>query len=406
MNLLTASGHDWRDQRHTGRIIVEMVSPTALDGTIGTLGGVALSGCSVDANYFSKSRTSAKVSYVGGGWQRNSAVRIHYLVDEWGYSTVIGTYLVTSDDGSWSDGAWHGELTCQSMLWALTQKKLAAPLVVRKGQTAKSAIQSLLSSDLRKWQDYTGDGGFVLADDKIYESGKTYMDVCADLASAANIRLDVNASGVVTLRTWTLPAYATPTFELSSTDPRGVMHDGVSRSSDYAGLPSEVAISCKYSVEVEKWEGEYYKSDSNGHKKGEKKYKKTNEQRELDGYAKLSSGPRSEGVRGFAVTDYRTLNDDEMPTKTQEEIDRRAGVALTHLPGETETWTVTTQYFPVWEGDVGWLSIPAEDGTGTQRTKVLVRALSLDLGTMQLKLTLQKTDPHNEEVYGIDGPGN
>lgn len=406
MDLLMADGLDWHDQRRTGRVMVEMVSPTSATGTIGVLDGVELSGCSIDANYFSNSRTSAKLSYVGGNWQRNAAVRVSYWVDEWGYAADIGTYLVTRDDGEWADGAWHGDLTCQSMLWALTQKKISAPLVVRQGQTAKSAIGQLLSADLRRWHDLAESNNFALAEDKIYDSGKTYMDVCTDLAEAANIRLDVTSQGLITLRNWDLPAYSTPTFELSVTDPRGIMHDGISRSSDFAELPSEVAISCKYSVEVEKWEGEYYQSDSGDHKKGDKKYTKTNEQRELDGYAKISAGPRSEGVRGYAVTDFRTLGDDDMPTKTQAEIDHRAALALTNLPGETETWTVTTQYFPVWEGDVGWLDIPAENGSGTQRNKVLVRALSLDLGTMQLKLTLQKTDSHNEEVYGIDGPGN
>lgn len=406
MDLLMADELDWRDQRRTGKVMVEMVSPTSATGTMGVLDGVELSGCSIDANYFSKSRTSAKLSYVGGNWQRNAAVRISYWVDEWGYAADIGTYLVTRDDGEWADGAWHGDLTCQSMLWALTQKKLAAPLVVRQGQTAKSAIGQLLSADLRRWHDFAESNNFALAEDKIYDSGKTYMDVCTDLAEAANIRLDVTTQGLITLRNWDLPAYCTPTFELSATDPRGIMHDGVSRSSDYADLPSEVAISCKYSVEVEKWEGEYYKTDSDGHKKGDKKYKKTSEQRELDGYAKIAAGPRSEGVRGYAVTDFRTLGDDDMPTKTQAEIDHRAALALTNLPGETETWTVTTQYFPVWEGDVGWLAIPAEDGSGVQRTKVLVRSLSLDLGSMQLKLVLQRTNAHDEESYGMDEPGN
>lgn len=406
MDLLMADELDWRDQRRTGRVMVEMVSPTSATGTMGVLDGVELSGCSIDANYFSKSRTSAKLSYVGGNWQRNAAVRISYWVDEWGYAADIGTYLVTRDDGEWVDGAWHGDLTCQSMLWALTQKKLAAPLVVRQGQTAKSAIGQLLSADLRRWHDFAESNNFALAEDKIYDSGKTYMDVCTDLADAANIRLDVTTQGLITLRNWDLPAYCTPTFELSATDPRGIMHDGVSRSSDYADLPSEVAISCKYSVEAEKWEGEYYETDSDGHKKGDKKYKKTSEQRELDGYAKIAAGPRSEGVRGYAVTDFRTLGDDDMPTKTQAEIDHRAALALTNLPGETETWTVTTQYFPVWEGDVGWLTIPAEDGSGVRRTKVLVRSLSLDLGSMQLKLVLQRTNAHDEESYGMDGPGN
>lgn len=406
MDLLMADELDWRDQRRTGRVMVELVSPTSATGTIGVLDGVELSGCSIDANYFSKSRTSAKLSYVGGGWQRNAAVRISYWVDEWGYAADIGTYLVTRDDGEWADGAWHGDLTCQSMLWALTQKRLAAPLVVRQGQTAKSAIGQLLSADLRRWHDFAESNNFALAEDKIYDSGKTYMDVCTDLAEAANIRLDVTTQGLITLRNWDLPAYCTPTFELSAADPRGIMHDGVSRSSDYADLPSEVAISCKYSVDVDKWEGEYYETDTDGHKKGEKKYKKTSEQRELDGYAKISAGPRSEGARGYAVTDFRTLGDDNMPTKTQAEIDHRAALALTNLPGETETWTVTTQYFPVWEGDVGWLAIPAEDGSGIQRTKVLVRSLSLDLGSMQLKLALQRTNAHDEESYGMDGPGN
>lgn len=404
--LILDEGIDWRDQGRVDQITAYMVSPKSLTGTDGQLDSIRYSGCSIDAGYYTQGRVSAKIQYEGDSWRRNRALRINHLYTLNGRSQTndLGTFLVTRDDGDFEGGRWVGDLTCQSMLWALTKRKLARPLTVKKGRRVKETIKTLLSDCGRQYTDLTVTEHGTLGEDKVYESGKTYADVLDDLCEMGGMRLDVNGLGYVTIGEWVLPDLQTPVFELSVDDPRGVLHDSISRSSNFAELPSEVVIQCKYSEKVQKEDG-VYKSDSGEHKKGDKKYKEVSEQRELDAIAKISGGPSSEAERGFALTDFRTIEDKELSPKTQAEIDRRARLALSNIAGECITWKVTTQYFPIWEGDVGYFVIPtASGGDDRERVKVLVRNLSIDLGSMQMTLTLQKTDSWNEEVYGLDGP--
>lgn len=404
--LLSADGIDWRDQSRVDEITAYMVSPMSLTGNDGWLEDIRFSGCSIDANYYSQSRVSAKIQYEGDSWQRNRALRIHHTCFLPGAadSRDLGTFLVTRDDGDFESGRWVGDLTCQSMLWALSKRKLARPLTIKSGQLVHESIARILASCGRQYL-YKGTDMYTrLGADKVYESGKTYSDVLDDLCEAGNIRLDVAGNGYILIAPWMPPDAMSPTFELDVDDPRGILHDNISRSSNFAELPSEVAVSCKYSVEVDKPDG-VYESNSNGHKKGDPKYKKVSEQRELNSLAKVSGGPQSEWERGFQLTDFQTIDDKELNPKTQAEIDRRAHLALSKSAGECITWKVSTQYFPVWEGDVGYLVIPTEEGGDErERVKVLVRSLSLDLGSMQMDLTLQKTDLWNEEIYGLNGP--
>lgn len=403
-DLLSASGIDWRDQSRRDSLDVYMVSPNCLLGYDGNLEDIRLTGGSIDAGFYTDGRVSAKIRYEGNSWKRNRALRIAHTWSLDGVSgrRALGTFLVTRDDGDFEDGRWVGDLTCQSMMWALTKRKLAGPLTVKQGSKSREVMMSLLRDCGRPYRDLCEREHMSFADNKVYESGKTYADVLDDLSEMSNIRLDVDGAGYITLNEWQLPALQSPKFELSVDDPRGIMHDSISRGSNFAELPSEVVVHCKYSVEVQKPDG-VYKSNSGEHKAGDPKYKKVHEQRELNGIARISGGPSSAAERGFALTDFRTVDDKELEPKTQDAIDARARIALSRLPGECTTWTVTTQYFPVWEGDVGYVILPTES-EGRQRVKVFVRNLSLDLGTMELQLTLQETNSWNEEIYGLSGP--
>lgn len=398
---LSSYGIDWRDQSRRDSLVVALVSPSSLVGTDGVLQDVEYGNCSIDCNYYSDARTSARLRYRGDSWTRNRAVRIYHVVSDKGYYRPLGTFLVTRDDGEFRSGQWVGDLTCQSMLWGIGKRKLANPLTIRAGQDAHAAIRSLLSSCGRPYRDYATGSNSTFAADKIYESGKTYLEVIYDLADLGSYRVDVDGEGYVTIRNWPLPDLQSPTFTLDAEDPRGIMHDEISRSSDYGDLPSEVVIHCKYSVEVEEDTGEVYETDSGEHKAGDKKYKKVHEQRELNGTAQVLTGQQSAAQRGYHLTDYRTIGEEDLDPKTQAEVDRRAHQALARLPFETVSWQVKTQYFPVWEGDVGLLGLPSEAGaTYRDRQKVLVKSVSLDLSTMQQTLVLQKTSSWNEEIYG------
>lgn len=379
-DLLRSGGIDWRDQSRRDELSFWLASPQDPTGTLGRLGGVDASGCSIDQGYYTDTRVSGKLRVHGGAWRRNQLVRITHAVRGTSWSEQLGTFFVSKAPGSWQGGEWVDDLELQSALWALGQGKVAQPLVVRAGSTVRSVMGSLLSSWGRPYLDLATSGA-ILSADIIYESGRTYLSVLYDLAGTGGLRLGVDGMGHVTLSDYAEPSGREPSFELDVGDRRGIVHDGISRESDFGDRPSQVVVHCKYTVDVPVTE-----TDS----KGKTRETTQSEQRELVGVAEVESGPSSRGQRGFALTDYVDLQDGDLATKTQAAIDEAARGYRDREAGEGLTWSVTTQYFPVAQGDVGTLVLPADPQLGyAGGRKVLVQSTSLDLGTMQLKLDLK-----------------
>lgn len=236
---------DWPDQRRTDIVTVSMVSPTNLDDIYGELEGVDLSRSSLSAGYYVDTRTDGTLSVIGDGWIRGSFLRIAHSVPEWGYSRDVGTYLVTDDGVSSGNGVARYTLRLQSLLYALSTEKARKPWTVAKGALAKTAMGQLLDSAGRQWRDIDAND-HLFSSPLVMDSGQTLLSRMFALAQQSGNRLDVDGKGYITVSPYSAPDSKVPLLEIDLSDPRGIVHDGMERSTDWLRMPTEAVVSHSY----------------------------------------------------------------------------------------------------------------------------------------------------------------
>lgn len=369
---------DWSDQTRRDRIRAYVVQPTNLDVTRYELGGVLASESSLSGTYYGSTRCSGKLTLLSGdwrGWDRNGFVRIVHEVEGTSYSRELGTFIVGDDQVSWEGGSAKVGLTLQSALYALKSDVLPHSLVVRRGASWTQAIRQLLDAVHRPCVVSATDRR--CGADTVYETGKGRLDSLMAMCSAGGYRADVDGHGRVTIRDYRMPVARTRTFSLDMTSPSGLVHDGVSFSTDWLGRPSLVVANQKWSDQV------------NG---------KTVE-REIIGTASVGPGAANHpSKRGYTVARYVSIQDDKAH-RTNAFVNQQAKATLDSDQWEDAEFEVTTQYLPVWEGDVGTITLPAGASYGgySGTVAVVVKSADLDLGKMQLKMTLKVVNARDTE---------
>lgn len=363
---------DWKDLTRKDELKFLMVSPTNLGDIYGELDGVDLSGSSLEGAYYSDTRTSGTISVVGDGWVRGSLIRVIHTVPSFGWERTLGTYIVTDDQASRSNGVWKYRLTLQSMLFGLSTDKLVRPWTISKNAMALKAIKDCLNAAAFKYSIVSGANDYKLKTPQVIESGTSRLSCIYSLCSTTRNRLDVDGNGVVVVSKYVSPASKTPSARIDLSDSRGIAHDDLSRSTDWLQMIDVVGVSFKYSESVKK----------NG--------KTTSVQKEINASAKVSSSlHNSHANRGYSVTDFRSVSD--LSPQTAARAQQLANQYLKEDSPELITWELTTTYLPVWEGDV--VELVVHDGLEAYRgiRKCLVRNVDIDLNTMTMHLTLKET---------------
>ena len=360
---------DWHDLTRTGEVVVEQVSPTNIDATIGELEGVDLSGSSISWGYYVDSRVTGKLRVVGDGWQRGSMLRVTYRIPEWGWQRELGTYIVTNDAASREHGAWTYDLDLQSVLYGLSTDLLVRPWAIAKNAMALTAARQLVEAAGRELL-LDGATDYRLKSAKVIETGTSRLSALFALADMANDRLDVDGHGRVTLSPYVTPAAKVPTMTVDLADPRGVALDGLTRTTDWLKMPNVAVVQYTY--------------NSGG------------KQREIDASATIAvSARQSQSARGYTVTDLHQLS--EMSPQTAARAQQLAAQYLANDATEHVEWSLTTTYLPISAGDV--VELVVHDGMADYRgrRKCLVKTCELDLGTMTMALTLKETASGDEE---------
>lgn len=363
---------DWKDLTREDKLTFLMVSPTNLNEIYGELDGVDLSSSSLDAEYYTDTRTSGSLTVVGDGWIRGSLIRVVHSVPEWGWTRTLGTYIVTNDEAKRENGVWKYELTLQSMLFGLSTDLLVRPWTVAKNAMAIKAMHDCLNAAAFKHTIVSGANDYKLKTPQVMESGTSRLACLYSLCTMANDRLDVDGNGCVTVSKYVNPASKVPSARIDLSDPRGVAFDNLTRSTDWLQMVDIAAVSFKYSDSV---------------KKGNKT---ETVQREINAYAKVSSSMhQAHAQRGYTVTDFRSVN--ELTPQTAAQAQKLANQYLKENAPELVEWELTTTYLPVWEGDV--VELVVHDGMEQYKgiRKCLVKGVSLDLGSMTMALTLKET---------------
>lgn len=363
---------DWKDLTREDKLTFLMVSPTNLNEIYGELDGVDLSSSSLDAEYYTDTRTSGSLTVVGDGWIRGSLIRVVHSVPAWGWTRTLGTYIVTNDEAKRENGVWKYELTLQSMLFGLSTDLLVRPWTVAKNAMAIKAMRDCLNAAAFKHTIVSGANDYKLKTPQVMESGTSRLACLYSLCTMANDRLDVDGNGCVTVSKYVNPASKVPSARIDLSDPRGVAFDDLTRSTDWLQMVDIAAVSFKYSDSV---------------KKGNKT---ETVQREINAYAKVSSSMhQAHAQRGYTVTDFRSVS--ELTPQTTAQAQKLANQYLKENAPELVEWELTTTYLPVWEGDV--VELVVHDGMEQYKgiRKCLVKGVSLDLGSMTMALTLKET---------------
>lgn len=369
--------YDWRDLTRQGKFTFQCVSPSNLNDVYGELEGVDLSSSSLEWAYYTDTRTSGQLSIIGDGWVRGSYIRAIYEIPEWGFSTVLGTYIVTSDDSSRANGAWHYDVQLQSTLYGLSTDKLVRPRTIATNASALKALRETMPANYRLRELKPKDA--KIKTPLVLETGTTRLAAAYSLCTLMNNRLDVDGNGNPTVSPYVLPASKVPKYRIDLTDPRGIAHDDLSRSTNWHEMADTVAVSFKYSESV---------------KKGGKT---ESVQREINAYAKVSANlHQAHQKRGYTITDFRSLS--ELSPQTQAQAQKLANQYLKEQAAELVEWELTTEYLPLTEGDVVELVVP--DGLAQYRgvRKCLVKNVTLNMFPLQMQLTLKETASGDTET--------
>lgn len=348
---------DWKDPRHSDELIVQMVSQTNPGTVIGELGGIDRTESSLSAMYYSDTRVSGTLVFIGDGWVRGSFLRLIHRIPEWGWSRTLGTFAVSNDDAVREDGVWKTRLELRSMLHTLSEDYAEKPWTLAKGASPLAAMQQVLRAAKRPYVSSGALSGRITSA-LVMESGKSQLSRLFALSEASGNRIDVDGNGNVTIRKYVAPSQRTSTWELDLEDPRGLVVDGLTRSTDWMSIPSRVIVI---------------------HKDGEK---------EVSGHAD-STGATSAASRGYRISQVRQL--DEMSPATAQRAQQLARKYLAEESVELVEWEMETPYLPIWEGDIVDLIVHDGPQRYRGRRKCLVKSLDLDLGDMSMRLRLKET---------------
>ena len=400
---------DWRDLTHEHRVTVQMVSQTNLYESWGTLEGVDLSASTLDAGYYTDTRTSGTLRVHGEGWVRGSFLRIIHEVPEFGYRNVLGTYIVTNDDAQRGVGDWSYDLELHSTLMGLSGDLLTRPWSIAKGASALDcAKQVLVASGMHSMRKTIGSFSGALdakvelddslADDikattaQVMRAGTSRLECLYALAAMSRNRMDVAPNGHILFTKHVDPSAKTPKLRIDLSDRRGVVVAGsLSRHTNWLEMPDTVAVEHDYSADVET--GETYqssgtRSDGTSYNAGDPKTK--SEQTTLYGIARVpASAHQAVANRGYSIVSFYSVQD--MTPKTAKRANEVAAEYLNKGMHQLVEWELDCCYLPVWEGDVVELRVldghPSYRGT----RKCLVKDVSINLGTMGMHLTLKET---------------
>lgn len=363
---------DWKDLSRTDKLEFVMVSPQSMDQTLGTLEDVILSKTNVSSMYYTDTRTSASISFMGPEqYIRNSLIRIVHRIPEWGYSKELGTYLVRANPMVREKGTWTASMTLESRLEGLALNLAKEPWTVASGAYIAKAMQQMLSECGVQWR-------FDSMNDKkvnsafVYETGGSYLSRLYDLCSLSNNRLDVDPHGIVTVGAYTAPSAKAPSYRIDLADIHGLAADGITLTSTYMETPNRAIVSYRYSESV------------NGE----------NVEREITAH-KDSTGNNSITARGYVVADYYSVS--ELEPATYATALNLATSRLMNQQKDKVEWEVTMPYFPVWEGDV--VELIVHDGPAEYQgaRHCLVKSQKISLDSMSMDLVLKETASGDEE---------
>lgn len=350
---------DWKDLTAPGRMRAWMVEPNRLNHVLGELKGVKWDACSIEANYYTDTRTTAKLIVHDGNWDGRAWIRLTWETTD--MYIPVGTYIVTNDPADYQYGRWSYELTLNSILWGLAQEKSSAPWTIAKGAYTSTCLKKLFNYIGHAYTDnglkeYRAERSFTL------ERGKSVLDWLFAIANYTGNRVDVTGNGVVVFTKRVLPENISQGWILDLQDQRGLVKDGVHRETDRLTTPGRVVIH---------------------HQVGS-----GDDAQDIVAYAD-AKGSASYANRGYLMVDYQSVSDMSPETYAQ-----ALKLAQESIKAQSKTqieWTLSIASLPIWEGS--GVTLMPHDAWYAGSRRCFVKSLEmtdLHLNRPTMKLALKE----------------
>ena len=336
---------DWADLTMPGRMRAWMVEPNRLDNVLGELTGVKWDAGSIEAGYYTDTRTTAKIVVLDGNWDYRSWIRLTYETEE--YSAEVGTYVVTNDPKELKNGNGDLSLAMNSVLWTLAQEESDTAWSIDKGVHTSTLLKRLFEKcgvayNLAGLKEYCSTQPYTMKyDEKI-------LKWLFDITNYTGNRPDVNGHGTICVAERIAPANIPQAFVFDLEDPRGLVKDGIHRESDWLTTPGRVIVR---------------------HQVG------SGDNAELIvAHADVSSSNHaSYAYRGYLMTKSKNVTD--LSPETYEQAQKIADEYLVEQGTPLVEWTFSTAALPIWEGS-GVTLLPHDVAYKGAR-KCFVKSLSI-----------------------------
>lgn len=360
----------------------QLIPPNKLNDRWGSLEKVDVSSVSITEGYYTDTRIQSKMTYydVLSADRRQAYIRIVAKDTTTGYTENLGTFIPTSDDVTMEDGVQKTTVNLESILYGISMQKLQTEWVSKTGVTAYTNLINILINkcamsyssgsytyNFDKHGAYSGKSRDVqIPQSAMCEAGKSILELMYGICNYANLRLDVDGSGRVLWYPYDPPSTRSPIYTITVNSEDSIVLDGVTRSSNYLEMASQVTV--------------HAKNDE------EKEYRST----------QTATGRLSLAQRGYIVGKYYDLN--EMSPFTQDRATQLAKQYLSTSTNENAEWTLTTEYMPIYTGDVLTLEGLKDNYGYGKAQKVFVKNRELDLATMTQKLTLKLASSNDTDT--------
>lgn len=371
------SNEDWlHPTKRKWAFTFQLVPPNKLNDSWGTLDKVDISSVSITEGYYTDTRIQGKMTYYDtlSADHRQAYIRIIATDTSTGVSEELGTFIPTSDDVTMEGSVIKTSVNLESILYGISMQKLPKLLYYYSDRPIKVLYELLL-----RYCNFVYGENFNyaedLSDDRLdliqatVDAGTSMLEVLYKVCNTNSLRLAVDGHGCVWVNRYTVPKDKPATFTITTNSSDSIVLDGITRSSNYLEMASQVTVHAT---------------------SGDSEITST----------QTATGRLSQANRGYIVGKYYDTS--SLSSFTQAQADTLAKSYLSKATNENMEWTLTTEYMPIYCGDVGTLTGLKDNFHYGTSKKVLVKSRDLDLATMTQKLTLKLASSNDTDSGDVE----
>lgn len=349
----------------------EIVSPNNFEKSIGYLTGVT--GGKLNFGYDTDLKVSGSLDVSSSEYIDSCVVRIHYkprLSTSQTKDIILATCFAYTGNMTFDKGRYKGSIELVSALARYTDDILQQNFTIGKNKTYKNELKRLFKKESTggkyKYGSNVSDKKCTSA--KLFEAGKSPMEVVQAVAKGLGGRVDVDPSGVMVIEKYFAPSKRSCAYKLPTGDYSVILPE-VEITDSKPDMPNRVAYRCEVSYKVKEYvldkKGNKVKYTS-GENKGKYKTKTVDKTHIVTGKAVVKeSSPLHFQHRGRWVTQVfsyeKQLSASKVSTDAKleaelatikKEANSKAASKLSTLISGKKRYTIECYYLPIKCGQV------------------------------------------------------